>query len=154
MSINTLYVMVGVSGAGKSTFIEKFLKSHPDVVVHSSDKLRAVLGKSEEDQTVTPQVFSTIKYNLNRDLAAGKNVMIDATSLNPRERKDYILSAKRYSAKVIAYVLERDKATLLKNQVKRKSSGGREVPEFVIDKMLSKYVRPSKSEGFDEIILV
>jgi len=154
MNTNTLYVMVGISGAGKSTFIENFLKSHPDVIVHSSDKLRAVLGSGEEDQSVTPQVFSTIKYNLNRDLAAGKNVMIDATSLNPKERKDYILAAKRYSAKVVAYVLERDKSTLMKNQAKRKASGGREVPEFVIDKMLAKYVRPSKNEGFDEVILV
>lgn len=154
MKINKLYVMVGISGSGKSTFIENFLKSNPNVVVHSSDKLRAVLGKGEEDQTVTPQVFSTIKYNLNRDLAAGKDVMIDATSLNPRERKDYILTGKRYSAKIIAYVLERDKATLMKNQAKRKSSGGREVPEFVIDKMIAKYVRPSTSEGFDEVILV
>lgn len=154
MKINTLYVMVGISGAGKSTFIENFLKSNPNVVVHSSDRLRGIIGKDESDQSVTAQVFSTIKYNLNRDLAAGKDVMIDATSLNPRERKDYILTGKRYSAKIVAYVLERDKATLMKNQAKRKASGGREVPEFVIDKMQSKYVRPTQSEGFDEIILV
>lgn len=154
MNLNTLYVMVGISGAGKSTFIENFLKSHPDVIVHSSDKLRGILGRDETDQSVTAQVFSTIKYNLNRDLAAGKDVMVDATSLNPRERKDYILTAKRYSAKVVAYVLERDKNTLMKNQAKRKASGGREVPESVIDKMIAKYIQPSKSEGFDEVILV
>lgn len=146
--------MVGVSGAGKSTFIEKLLKSDPNIVVHSSDKLRGILGKDENDQSVTPQVFSTIKYNLNRDLAAGKSVIIDATSLNPKERKDYILTAKKHSAKIIAYVLERDKNTLMNNQKKRAAAGGREVPEFVIDKMLAKYVRPSKAEGFDDIILV
>jgi len=50
--------------------------------------------------------------------------------------------------------LERDKETLMRNQKSRKSQGGREVPEFVIDKMLKKYVRPSKLEGFDEIYLV
>ena len=146
--------MVGVSGSGKSTFIDKFLEKNPDVIVHSSDKLRGVLGRDESDQTVTAQVFSTIKYNLNRDLAAGKNVMIDATSLNPKERKDYILSGRKHNAEIIAYVLERDKTTLMKNQLKRKSGGGRQVPEFVIDKMLSKYVRPSTAEGFDSVILV
>lgn len=146
--------MVGCSGSGKSTFIEKFLQENPNVVVHGSDKLRGVLGSSEEDQSVNHLVFSTLKYNLNRDLAAGKDVMIDATSLNPKERKDYILAGKRYGAEITAYVLERDKNTLLKNQQKRKSSGGRLVPDFVIDKMLAKYVRPSTTEGFDHIIMV
>jgi predicted kinase len=154
MNKNTLYVMVGVSGAGKSTYIDRLVNANPDTVVHSSDKLRGILGKSEEDQSVTPQVFSTIKYNVNRDLAAGKNVVVDATSLTPKERRDYILAAKKHSAKVVAYVLERSKEQLLKNQAKRKAGGGREVPEFVIDKMLAKYVRPSKNEGFDEVILV
>jgi predicted kinase len=154
MEKKKLYIMVGVSGSGKSTFIENFLKSHPNVIVHSSDKLRGILGRDESDQSVTAQVFSTIKYNLNRDLASGKDVMIDATSLNPKERKDYILSGRKHGVEIIAYVLERNKATLMRNQAKRKSSGGREVPEFVIDKMLAKYVRPTTAEGFDDVILV
>jgi|APGre2960657505_1045072.scaffolds.fasta_scaffold01783_6 predicted kinase len=151
---NTVYVMVGISGSGKSTFIKSFLNKNPNVVVYSSDKLRAVLGKSEEDQTVSGQVFSTIKYNLDRDLALGKDVMIDATSLNPKERRDYVTVGKKYGAKLTAYVLERDRETLIRNQQKRKSEGGREVPDFVIDRMISKYVRPSRDEGFDDIILV
>lgn len=151
---NTVYVMVGISGSGKSTFIKSFLNKNPNVVVYSSDKLRAVLGKSEEDQTVSGQVFSTIKYNLDRDLALGKDVMIDATSLNPKERRDYVTVGKKYGAEVIAYVLERDRNTLLKNQQSRKSSGGRFVTDFVVDKMLAKYVRPSTSEGFDKVIMV
>lgn len=154
MNSPKLYILCGISGAGKSTFAKNYLSKDPSVIYYSSDELRAVLGKSQEDQSVTSMVFSTIKYNVNRDLAAGKSVMVDATSLNPKERKDYILAAKKHKAQVIAYVFERDKATLMKNQASRKASGGREVPEFVIDKMLSKYVRPSKSEGFDEIYFV
>jgi len=153
-SIPTLYVLAGISGAGKSTFVNSFVQKNPDVMVYSSDALRAILGSSESDQSVTPQVFSTIKYNVNRDLSQGKSVMVDATSLNPKERRDYIDAAKKHNAKSIAYVFERDKSTLMKNQATRKASGGREVPEFVIDKMLAKYVRPSKNEGFDEIYLV
>ena len=146
--------MVGVSGSGKSTFIDKFIQKNPDVVVHGSDKLRGILGNSEEDQTVNGLVFSTLKYNVSRDLAAGKDVMVDATSLNPKERRDYITSGRKHGAQVIAYVLERDRNTLLKNQQSRKSSGGRLVPEWVIDKMLAKYIRPNKSEGFDDVIMV
>jgi len=149
-----VYVLVGVSGAGKSTFIDSFLKKNPNVVVYSSDKLRAILGTSEEDQSVSGQVFSTIKYNLDRDLFQGKSVMIDATSLNRKERKDYVVIGEKHNAEMVAYVFERDKDTIMKNQQKRKSSGGREVPEWVIDKMFSKYTRPSREERFDKIILV
>jgi len=78
-SIPTLYVLSGISGAGKSTFVNSFVQKNPDVMVYSSDALRAVLGSSESDQSVTPQVFSTIKYNVNRDLSQGKSVMVDAT---------------------------------------------------------------------------
>jgi predicted kinase len=154
MNNNTVYVVVGISGAGKSTFIDAFLKKNPDVTVYSSDKLRGILGKDESDQTVTGAVFSTIKYNLDRDIKAGKDVMIDATSLNPKERRDYITIGKKYNAKIVAYVLERDKQTLMANQQKRKAAGGREVPEWVVDKMISKYKRPEKSEGFDQIFFV
>lgn len=146
--------MVGISGVGKSTYVDKLVKNNQNMMVYSSDKLRSILGKDESDQTVTPQVFSTIKFNLERDLKDKKDVLIDATSLNPSERRDYISIAKKHSAMIIAYVLERDKETLMRNQKSRKSQGGREVPEFIIDKMLKKYVRPSKLEGFDEIYLV
>lgn len=151
---NTVYVLVGISGAGKSTFIEKFLESHPDVVVYSSDKLRAVYGTGEEDQSVSGLVFSTIKYNLDRDLKNGKDVMIDATSLKRRDRKIYVDIGKKNNANVVAYVLERDKQTIMKNQQSRKNAGGRYVPEDIIDMMFGKYKRPEREEGFDKIILV
>ena len=37
---------------------------------------------------------------------------------------------------------------------KRGQEGGRVVPDWVIDKMLTKYEEPSTSEGIDEIIYV
>jgi predicted kinase len=154
MNNNVLYVLVGISGTGKSTFVDRFLKTHPDITVYSSDKLRAVLGKDESDQSVSGQVFSTIFYNLDRDLKSNKNVMVDATSLTVKDRKKYIDIAKKHNAKIIAYVLERDKQTILANQKARSFSGGRFVPSDVIEKMFLKYKRPITDEGFDEVILV
>ena len=149
-----LIILVGVSGSTKSTFAEKYIKEHPNTILLSSDAIRKALTGDESDQKSTPQVFSILKYRLEQGLKTGKSVMVDATSLNLKERRDYIDAAKKHNAKSIAYVFERDKSTLMKNQATRKASGGREVPEFVIDKMLAKYVRPSKNEGFDEIYLV
>ena len=57
---NTLYITVGLPGSGKSTYAKEFIKGK-EIEYLSSDSLRAVFGKSEEDQTATPLVFGHIK---------------------------------------------------------------------------------------------
>jgi len=150
---NTLYIAVGLPGSGKSTYAKNFIKDK-DIEYLSSDSLRAVYGKSEEDQTVTPLVFGHIKRKVDEFLKDGKNVLVDATSVNRRERTDYITTAKKYGAKVVVLVFKMDRQGLIDRNKKRGEQGGRVVPDFVIDKMLAKYEEPSTSEGIDEIIYV
>jgi predicted kinase len=150
---NTIYIAVGLPGSGKSTYAKNFIKDK-DIEYLSSDELRAVYGKSEEDQTVTPLVFGHIKRKVDEFLKDGKNVLVDATSVNRRERADYINAAKKYGAKVVALVFKMDRQGLIDRNKKRGEQGGREVPTFVIDKMLAKFEEPSTNEGIDEVIYV
>ena len=151
--MNTLYITVGLPGSGKSTYVKNFIKDK-DIEYLSSDSLRAVYGKSEEDQTVTPLVFGHIKKKVDELLKDGKNVLVDATSVNRKERSDYINTAKKYGAKVVAIVFKMDRQGLIDRNKKRGEQGGRVVPDFVIDKMLAKFEEPSYSEGIDVIIYV
>ena len=150
---NTLYITVGLPGSGKSTYVKNFIKDK-DIEYLSSDSLRAVYGKSEEDQTVTPLVFGHIKKKVDEFLKDGKNVLVDATSVNRKERSDYINTAKKYGAKVVAIVFKMDRQGLIDRNKKRGEQGGRVVPDFVIDKMLNKFEEPSYSEGIDVLIYV
>jgi len=150
---NTLYIAVGLPGSGKSTYAKNFIKDK-DIEYLSSDSLRAVYGKSEEDQTVTPLVFGHIKRKVDEFLKDGKNVLVDATSVNRRERSDYINSAKKYGAKVVAIVFKMDRQGLIDRNKKRGEQGGRVVPDWVIDKMLAKFEEPSYNEGIDVMIYV
>ena len=150
---NTLYITVGLPGSGKSTYVKNFIKDK-DIEYLSSDSLRAVYGKSEEDQTVTPLVFGHIKRKVDEFLKDGKNVLVDATSVNRKERSDYINTAKKYGAKVVAIVFKMDRQGLIDRNKKRGEQGGRVVPDFVIDKMLNKFEEPSYSEGIDVLIYV
>jgi predicted kinase len=150
---NTLYITVGLPGSGKSTYVKNFIKDK-DIEYLSSDELRAIYGKSEEDQTVTPLVFGHIKRKVDEFLKDGKNVLVDATSVNRKERSDYINAAKKYGAKVVAIVFKMDRQGLIDRNKKRGEQGGRVVPDFVIDKMLAKYEEPSYIEGIDVIIYV
>lgn len=150
---NTIYIAVGLPGSGKSTYAKNFIKDK-DIEYLSSDELRAVFGKSEEDQTVTPLVFGHIKRKVDEYLKSGKNVLVDATSVNRKERSDYIKTAKKYGAKVVAIVFKMDRQGLIDRNKKRGEQGGREVPTFIIDKMLAKFEEPSYSEGIDVMIYV
>ena len=150
---NTLYITVGLPGSGKSTYAKEFIKGK-EIEYLSSDSLRAVFGKSEEDQTVTPLVFGHIKRKVDEFLKDGKNVMVDATSVNRKERSDYISTAKKYGAKVVAIVFKMDRQGLIDRNKKRGEQGGRVVPDWVIDKMLAKFEEPSYSEGIDVMIYV
>jgi len=150
---NTLYITVGLPGSGKSTYAKNFIKDK-DVEYLSSDELRAKFGSGETDQTCTNQVFAHIKRTVDEFLKDGKNVLVDATSVNRKERSDYIKTAKKYDAKVVDIVFKMDRQSLIERNKKRGEQGGRVVPTFVIDKMLAKYEEPSYSEGIDVIIYV
>ena len=150
---NTLYITVGLPGSGKSTYAKEFIKGK-EIEYLSSDSLRAVFGKSEEDQTVTPLVFGHIKRKVDEFLKDGKNVLVDATSVNRKERRDYINTAKKYSAKVVVLVFKMDRQGLIDRNKKRGEQGGRVVPDWVIDKMLNKFEEPSYDEGIDVMIYV
>jgi len=151
--MDTLYITVGLPGSGKSTYAKEFIKGK-DVEYLSSDELRAVYGKDETDQTVTPIVFGHIKRKVDEFLKNGKNVLIDATNVNLRERSNYINTAKKYGVKVVALVFNMDRQGLIDRNKKRGEQGGRVVPDWVIDKMLNKYQNPDFNEGFDTIIYV
>ena len=150
---NTLYIAVGLPGSGKSTYSKNFIKDK-NIEYLSSDELRAKFGSGETDKTCTNQVFVYIKRKVDEFLKDGKNVLVDATSVNRKERIDYINTAKKYGAKVVAIVFKMDRQRLIDRNKKRGEQGGREVPTFVIDKMLNKFEEPSYGEGIDIMIYV
>ena len=150
---NTLYIMVGLPGSGKSTYAKEFIKDQ-QVEYLSSDSLRAVFGKNESDQSVTPKVFGHIKTKVDEYLRDNKNVLVDATNVNRKERNDYINTAKKYNSKVVVVVFKMDRNGLIARNKKRGDEGGRVVPDWVIDKMLNKFEEPDFNEGIDVIIYV
>ena len=150
---NTLYITVGLPGSGKSTYAKEFIKGK-EIQYLSSDSLGAVYGKDENDQSVTSIVFGHIKRKVDEFLKDGKNVLVDATSVNRKERSDYINTAKKYGAKVVAIVFKMDRQGLIDRNKKRGEQGGRVVPTNIIDRMLSKYEDPSFNEGIDVMIYV
>jgi predicted kinase len=144
-----LVVMVGISGSGKSTF-SNGLKTSLNATVVETDAIRQEICGNAEDQTQNGRIFGIAKARVDSYLKQGKNVVIDATSLNAKDRRDWVKIGKENNAEVIAYVVKTDIATAKK----RNAGRARKVPEWVIDKQAAKFIQPSRNEGFDDVINV
>ena len=57
--MNELIMLVGLPASGKSTWAKEYSETHPDYIVHSSDKLR------EECMEIIMMTQTTVKYLKN-----------------------------------------------------------------------------------------
>ncbi len=99
----SLVILIGASGAGKSTFARQHFKS---TSILSSDYFRAMVSDDETDQTATEDTFDVLHYIAAKRLAAGKLTVIDATNVQPESRKPLIALAKKYHCFAVAIVFD------------------------------------------------
>lgn len=144
-----LAVMIGISGSGKSTYANG-LKTSLNAQLVETDAIRVELTGNAEDQTQNARVFGLAKRRIDNILSQGKNAIIDATSVSIRDRKDWIDIAKKNNAEVRAYFI--DTPIDIAKQQNRKRE--RKVPEDVIDRQASRLQPPTKSEGFDAVVVI
>lgn len=98
----SLVVLVGVSGAGKSSFAQKYFK--PTEIL-SSDACRAWVSDDENDQTATNDAFDLLFYMAAKRLKNGLLTVIDATNVQKESRQKLLALAKEYHCLAVAIVL-------------------------------------------------
>jgi predicted kinase len=97
-----LVVLVGAAGAGKTTFAARHFD--PGDIV-SSDALRIRLAGDEADQSRNRTVFSILHREVVRRLAARRLVVVDATNVETRARRELVGRARLADVPAIAIVL-------------------------------------------------
>ena len=142
-----LVILVGPPASGKSTWGKKFALDNGIVYV-STDEIRKEIGAGEGDQTVSAAAFGIARGRVSSALAASKSVMIDATSVSRKARKDWINLGRGHGAFIIAVTFEVPREELLRRDAQRERHVGSEV----VDRFLNKYERPDSQEGIDRII--
>ena len=144
-----LYLMCGVPGCGKSTFLKNKIKNNNSVII-SRDAIRFSIVKPEEDYFSHEDEVLEIFWNqINEALAANKTVYVDQTSLTPRARIWLLQHITGYEHANLIWIDE-DLETCLERNEKRKGTRAY-VPRGVIRRMFSQFIEPSLDEGFDHI---
>lgn len=146
--MSILTVLVGIPGSGKSTYVAK--NKQENQVVLSSDLIRKELLSGEEDQSNNKLVFDTLYARAREFLLQGKDVVIDATNISVFERKRVLQNFADMKLKRVAVVFETPVEVCIERDAKRE----RTVGVAVIEKYANRYQKPTKREGFDEILFV
>ncbi|BAY21080.1 metallophosphoesterase [Calothrix sp. NIES-2100] len=99
----SLVVLIGASGSGKSTFARQHFQNFE---VLSSDFCRGLVSNDENNQAATGAAFELLHFIAAKRLAAGKLTVIDATNVQPEDRKPLLQMAREYHCFAIAIVLD------------------------------------------------
>ena len=148
-----LYLMMGVPGSGKSTYVKNILKDG-DIYI-SRDEIRYSLLTEEDDYFAKEnEVIKTFIDNIDKSLVNEEycgDVYADATHLSPKSRAQ-VLNQLKNKDKVSVIYLDIPLNIILERNAQRK--GRALVPENVVRRMYNSIILPTKAEGIEELIII
>jgi len=98
--MSILYIPIGTTGSGKTTYYEKNYKQRKDIERISADDVRFKLLDYEHtgrdyEESLEPTVWSTVYATYTERLKAKESVYFDCTNLTLKERSQIIIRALR-----------------------------------------------------------
>jgi predicted kinase len=148
--MGALVLLVGLPGAGKSTFAAELKKRRPDIVVISSDEVRKNFFGITFDPRVEKQVWSIVHSAVIGNLKLGKTVVLDATNLTKSSRYKWIRWAGWFKKPVIAVFINPPLEVVFKQNAMREKEWV--VPEEEMRKKVMLLKVPQAEEGFCSVV--
>ncbi|WP_426492209.1 polynucleotide kinase-phosphatase [Hymenobacter sp. 102] len=145
----SLVLLIGTSGAGKSTFARRLFQATEIV---SSDQCRALVSDDENDQAATTDAFALLHYLVGLRLKRGLLTVVDATNVQPEARKTLVQLARDYHVLPTAIILDvPDRVAEDRNhqRAERRHLGRHVVPQQ--RQQLRRSLKTLKQEGFRHI---
>lgn len=151
-----LIVMCGLQGSGKSTkamqIKDKLEKLEPNkkTVIISSDKIRF----EYPELTDNTKVFNKVYADMNYWLRQGDNVILDATNITIKSRRQIFLNLKEPCER-ICHIMNTPYNICQQRLFDRNAEGycDHQVPLNVLEKYLYSFEIPFYEEGWDKIEL-
>jgi predicted kinase len=152
--MNKLYLLVGVPGSGKSTWVDEQEWAHECAYI-STDKyveeFANNMGKtySEVFKEVMPKCVDYMVGDVIRAREAGQDIIWDQTSTTLYSRLKKIRMLPEYYAIAVVFVTP-EPADLVMRLDSRVESG-KIIPDHVVQDMINNFEYPTEEEGFKEI---
>jgi len=145
----SLVLLIGSTGAGKSTFARRLFK--PTEIV-SSDTCRALVSDDENSLDATNDAFDLLHYWVAKRLKRGRLTVIDATNVRAEDRKGLVALARQYHCLPVAIVLDVPEAVAEARNRQRPDRQGIK-PHVIANhrRLLRQGLRTLKPEGFRHI---
>jgi len=152
--MKTLVQLIGVSGAGKSTWIKNNKSKWLNTIVICPDEIRKELTGNVSDQSKNKEVFELTKILTIYNLKKGNNVILDATNLDTIYRipfaNDVSNEVNFNKIALIFYVSIEEAKQRIKKDIENNVDRAN-VPDDIIESQYQKYMNSLKSlpeEGF------
>lgn len=139
----TLYVMSGIPGSGKSTWLSHQAQHLKPVQVVSTDELRQSLWGNVHDQTRNAEIFAWAHQQVRTWLRQKNSVLFDATGILRKHRTPLWRLARFYHARSVVVVMD----TSLEEAIKRNQLRARQVPEHILVRFYLRWQRPTRCEA-------
>lgn len=152
------YILVGLPGSGKSTWIRQQMSDNNFTVVSTDDEIDKYakskgLTYSDVFQDYIKTATNVMNSNFRNAIANGQNIIWDQTNLSKKKRRSIIQQLPK-SYKKIAVVFQVSNDELQRRLEKRAQDEGKHIPTHIVDNMRKTFEMPTKEEGFHEIIMV
>lgn len=149
MNKPTLWVMVGLSGSGKSSVAKEIAENNSNTIIVSLDNICEELTGKVEDQSKNEEASKIFHKRIREALENNTNVIADATNITMRSRRAIIENVKGIECRKIAYLIPKPFDQCRLDNLNRQHP----VPEEVLDRQIRKFQIPFMGEGFDEGII-
>lgn len=145
-----LILMIGVPGSGKSTLAQKVAEK--GFMIMNADSIREELYGSAAEQGDPQQVFDLFFERLEKAMAEGKDIIIDNTNINTKQRKPILERATKHGyGDIQLWLMD----VPLEVCLDRNRARDRVVQEDIVANMfmeLNRNGRPRNSEG--KVVLI
>ncbi|HEY8470777.1 MAG TPA: polynucleotide kinase-phosphatase [Longimicrobiales bacterium] len=147
----SLVLLIGASGAGKSTFARKHFGRYE---VLSSDECRGLVSNDENDQAATTDAFDVLHYIAAKRLERGPRTVVDATNVQPEARRPLLALAREHDVLPVAIVFDLPERVCQERNAARPD---RDLKPHVVRRQigdLRRSLRGLKREGFSHVYVL
>jgi predicted kinase len=151
-----VWILVGIPGAGKSTWAKEKAKDGNTIIISRDDLRYMIKGEYIFDMRYEPLIKEMSRSMIADAMRAGFDIIIDETNITKRQRTEIIEFVKDNEdfddfASIIAVVFE-EKENNLENRMREPRGLSRDLWESVINKMKDNWEDITDDERFVKII--